>query len=93
MEYNREHNITPETIQKNITDVLGSVWEADYVTVPVIAEEMGEYVTEEDLSAMIKELEEKMKAAAERLEFEEAAALRDHIRELEKKELEIRYIE
>ena len=89
MEYNKIHHITPTSIQKNIDDVLGSVYEADYVTVPAVAEEEAEYVTTERLGEMIEELTAKMKAAAASLEFEEAALLRDRIKALEKKELEI----
>jgi len=89
LEYNRIHDITPASIQKSIDDILGSVYEADYVTVPAIAEEEGQYVTAERIDEMIKDLTEKMKEAAGKLEFEEAALLRDRIKELEKRELEI----
>jgi excinuclease ABC subunit B len=87
LEYNRIHGITPASIRKNIDDILGSVYEADYVTVPAIAEEEGGYVTLERIEEMIKDLTEKMKEAAGKLEFEEAALLRDRIKELEKREL------
>jgi len=89
MEYNREHGITPESIQKNIEDILGSVYEADYVTVPTVAEEEAEYMPPERIEQMIEELEGKMKEAAHRLEFEQAALLRDRIRSLKGKELEL----
>jgi excinuclease ABC subunit B len=89
LEYNRIHDITPASIQKSIDDILGSVYEADYVTVPAIAEEEGGYLTVESIDEMIKDLTEKMKEAAGKLEFEEAALLRDRIKGLEKKELEI----
>lgn len=89
LEYNRTHDITPASIQKRIDDILGSVYEADYVTVPSIAEEEGGYLTVERIDEMIKDLTEKMKEAAGQLEFEEAALLRDRIKELEKRELEV----
>jgi excinuclease ABC subunit B len=89
LEYNRIHDITPASIQKGIDDILGSVYEADYVTVPAIAEEEGGYLTVESIDEMIKDLTEKMKEAAGQLEFEEAALLRDRIKELEKRELEV----
>ena len=89
LEYNRVHQITPSSIQKNIDDVLGSVYEADYVTVPVVAEAEGSYMTLDDLDEMIKKLTVKMKEAAKRLEFEEAALLRDEIKVLEKKEFDM----
>ena len=88
MEYNKAHHITPTSIQKNIDDILGSVYEADYVEVPSVAEREGQYATMEQLDEMISALTAKMQEAAERLEFEEAALLRDQIKELEKRELE-----
>ena len=89
LEYNRIYHITPTSIQKNIDEILGSVYEADYVTVPAVAEEEGEYMTSERLKEMIEDLTVRMKAAAGSLEFEEAALLRDRVRALEKKELEM----
>jgi len=88
MEYNRVHHITPETIKKNIDDILGSIYEADYVTVPGVAESREEYATPEGVETLIEELTNEMKKAAEKLAFEEAARIRDRIRSLEKKELE-----
>jgi excinuclease ABC subunit B len=81
-DYNRAHNITPETIKSSIKDVLASVYEADYVTVPLAAEEQAPYLVE-DLPAQLSRLKKEMKAAAKKLEFERAALLRDRIRELE----------
>ncbi len=89
-EYNRINNITPASIKKNIEDILGSVYEADYVTVPAMAEEEAEYLTPEDIRDMIRDLEKKMKEAAKKLEFEEAARFRDEIRAWEQKELDVR---
>ena len=89
LEYNRIYHITPTSIQKNIDEILGSVYESDYVTVPAVAEEEGEYMTSERLKEVIEDLTVRMKAAAGSLEFEEAALLRDRIRALEKKELEM----
>ncbi len=90
LEYNRINNITPASIKKNIEDILGSVYEADYVTVPAMAEEEAEYLTPEDIRDMIRDLEKKMKEAAKKLEFEEAARFRDEIRAWEQKELDVR---
>jgi excinuclease ABC subunit B len=89
LEYNRIYHITPTSIQKNIDEILGSVYESDYVTVPAVAEAEGEYMTSERLNEIIEDLTIKMRAAAESLAFEEAALLRDRIRALEKKELEM----
>lgn len=85
--YNRRHHITPTTIKKSIRDVLTSVYEADYYTVPVAAEETGEFLTVEDIARRIESLEEEMKRAARDLEFERAAELRDRIRALRQQEL------
>jgi excinuclease ABC subunit B len=80
--YNQKHGITPESIQSRIKDVLASVYEADYVTVPLAAEEQARYLVE-DIPAQIKRLKKEMQAAAKKLEFERAASLRDQVRALE----------
>ncbi|MEJ5329212.1 MAG: excinuclease ABC subunit UvrB [Desulfobaccales bacterium] len=85
--FNREHGITPETIRSSIKDVLASVYEADYVTVPLAAEEQAPYLVE-DAPAQIARLKKEMQKAAKRLEFERAAALRDRIRALEQSQLQ-----
>jgi excinuclease ABC subunit B len=90
LEYNKTYNITPASIQKAIDDILGSAYEADYVTVPAVAEKEGEYLTPEKLVKKIKKLHKKMMDAAKRMEFEEAALLRDQINALQARELEIR---
>jgi excinuclease ABC subunit B len=90
LEYNRVHQITPASIQKNIDDILGSTYEADYLTVPVIAEEEAEYLTPERIQKKIKQLHKKMMEAAKKMEFEEAAVLRDHIKGLQERDLELR---
>jgi excinuclease ABC subunit B len=81
--YNRENDITPESVQRALDGIMGTPIEADYSTVPLEKEEAEEIF--EDLEALEKEiagLEKKMRAAAERLDFEEAAAFRDRIRYL-----------
>ena len=80
--YNEMHGITPESIKKSISDILTSVYEADYVTVPVSFGDKGFDVSEEELPVMIGKLKAEMKQAAKELEFEKAAALRDRIKEL-----------
>ena len=87
--YNEEHNITPETIKKSISNVLGSIYEADYVTIPVDDKGKALSVKEEDLPALIKKLTTDMKQAAKNLEFEKAADLRDEIKELNRILLEM----
>lgn len=85
--FNEENNITPESVKKEISDLLSSVYEADYVTVSV-EEKMEAYVSG-DVPAMIKKLEGEMKQAAKKFEFERAAQIRDEIRELSRLETEI----
>ncbi|HDH53032.1 MAG TPA: excinuclease ABC subunit B, partial [Nitrospirae bacterium] len=82
-EYNLKNRITPVSIKKEITNILGSIYEADYWTVPVAAEEKVEYGDESE----IKTLEDEMKKAAEKLEFEKAAELRDRIKAIREKEI------
>jgi excinuclease ABC subunit B len=85
--YNKEHGITPESIRKNIGDLLSSVYEADYVGVPEVAETPEErYRTVEDLDKEIRVLEKQMREAAKALEFEKAAQLRDRVKKLRSRE-------
>jgi excinuclease ABC subunit B len=79
--YNLEHGITPASIVKAIDDVLSSVYERDYVTVKADAPRE-EYRTEAELHALVARLERDMKAAAQNLEFERAASLRDRLKRL-----------
>ncbi len=88
--YNKRHHITPETIQKEITSILTSVYEADYVTVPAVSEPSAEYRSVDDLDKVIEELEEEMKKAVKELAFEKAAQLRDEIKELRKLGMDLR---
>jgi len=87
LKYNEDNHITPETIKKSISNILGSIYEADYMTVPTDAK--GIPGKEEDLPALIKNLTAEMKQAAKSLEFEKAAGLRDEIKELNKILLEM----
>jgi excinuclease ABC subunit B len=82
--YNRERKITPKSIAKEITNILSSIYEADYWTVPAVAEQRADYGDD----AAIHELEEKMKEAADRLDFELATELRDRIRAIKKRQIE-----
>ena len=89
-QFNEDHDITPESIVKSISDILHSVYEADYTTVSLAAEEEDQYHSQEELDRLIKKLRKDMKAAADRYDFERAAELRDRIFKLEGKELELR---
>ncbi len=83
-EFNRKNGITPQSIQKNIHSILDTVYEKDYMTVPIEEE-----IDIQDIPQKVRELEKQMKTHAKRLEFEEAARLRNRIIELEKKQLGI----
>ncbi len=85
--YNEVNGITPESIKKDISDILGSVYEADYVSMPNVSEPEEEYISLGNLPKMIKSIKKEMLNAARRLDFEEAARLRDRLFVLEKKEL------
>ena len=88
-EYNKKNGITPETIKSSIKDVLSSIYEADYYTVPVVAEKKEEYIPPHELPNIIKALRKEMQEAAKKLDFEKAAELRDRVRELEEMEVRI----
>ncbi len=88
--YNRRNSITPETIKKAIPDILASIYESDYVTVPAVAEKAEEYLSVFDIPKRLARLKKEMREAAARLDFEQAAEIRDRIRSLENRELEYR---
>jgi excinuclease ABC subunit B len=84
--YNVEHGITPESIKRAIDDLMTSPIAADYSTVPLDEEDAEEiFEDQEALVAEIARLDKAMRAAAHKLDFEEAAALRDRMRYLETK--------
>ncbi len=81
-QYNVENNITPQSIIKPIDMSLVRIAEGDYVTVPLEPEDPAEELTPEQRDKFIAELEESMRDAAKRFEFEKAAQLRDRIKML-----------
>ncbi len=88
--FNRENGITPATVRSSIKDILASVYEKDYISLPAqAAEPVVEYHSLQELRRDIKRLEKEMHKAASVLAFEEAARLRDQVKELRQLELEI----
>jgi excinuclease ABC subunit B len=90
-EYNAAHGITPESVRKNIGELLSSVYEHDYAPIPEVAESPEErYRSLEELEREIKVLEKQMREAAKALEFEKAASIRDRIKSLRASEFGLR---
>ena len=86
-EYNREHGITPQSIVKQIDEVMSSVYERDYMTPAVPRDGTKTFKTQAELDRYIVSLQDEMKAAAANLDFEKAATLRDDIKRLRNPEL------
>ncbi|WBO21008.1 excinuclease ABC subunit UvrB [Sphingomonas abietis] len=84
--YNLEHGITPATIKRDVTDIVGHLASRDQVTVETGIED-APHMVGHNLRAYIEDLEKRMRKAAGDLEFEEAGRLRDEIRKLEQEEL------
>ena len=85
--YNAEHGITPESVVRQIDDVLASVYERDYSVGPASRDSDDRFRTQADLDAEIGRLEKDMKSAAANMEFERAAAVRDTLKALRSREL------
>jgi excinuclease ABC subunit B len=85
--YNLEHGITPESVVRDIDDVMSSIYERDYSAVPEPREARRTFRSMAERDAEIRRLEAEMKTAARNLDFERAAALRDTIKSLRTGEL------
>jgi excinuclease ABC subunit B len=86
--YNEEHGITPQTIVKPIEATLVTAYEADYFKIPLNLEEFEEY-TKDNIDQTIARLEIEMRQSAKRFEFERAAEIRDRIKYLRDRELQM----
>ena len=84
LKFNKENNITPLSIKKNIDEILEHTAEQDHVTIEI---ENAKQLVGKDLNKYIQNLEKKMQDYASKLEFEEAAQLRDEINRLKAKQL------
>jgi len=85
--YNDAHGITPESIKSSIRELLQTIYERDYYTVPVVEPAAETFQSPAALQSRILELETRMKEAAKRLDFEQAAELRDRLKSLRKQQL------
>jgi excinuclease ABC subunit B len=87
-EYNAENGITPTTIVKAIDATLVTAYEADYFKVPLELEKFEEY-SPKQLKATIQQLEHEMRQAAKDMKFEQAAEIRDRIKYLRDREMQL----
>lgn len=88
-EFNLKNNITPKSIEKNINDILSSIFEYDYFTVPKDLDTEIDSVMPDKIPAIVKLLTKDMKKASRKLQYEKAAQYRDKIKKL--RELELKY--
>ena len=88
-DFNKKNSITPQSIKKRIDEVLTSVYERDYFDYLKISEAKDIYLSPEKRKKEMEKLEKLMKEAVRNLEFEKAAALRDELKKLKKRELEL----
>ena len=91
MAYNKENNITPQSIIKGVDMELAHIVEADYVTVPLDTAGLDAAVSniknEAQLAELLKQLETQMREAAKKFEFEKAAQIRDRIKSLKQQDV------
>ena len=91
MDYNKENNITPQSIIKGVDMELAHIVEADYVTVPLDSASLDAAVSniknEAQLAELLKQLEKQMREAAKKFEFEKAAQIRDRIKSLKQQDV------
>jgi excinuclease ABC subunit B len=87
-EYNTEHGITPESVKRDIKEILASPYEKDRVLVPTTVAEEARPFTGANFQTALRDLEGRMREAASNLEFEEAGRLRDEIKRMKMLDLE-----
>jgi excinuclease ABC subunit B len=91
-EYNQQNGITPQTILKPVDDSFLQMTRLDYSQVSLVAEEIEEYSSAEEIRAEMTQLETQMRVAAERFEFEKAAEYRDKIKRLKEIDLQLGFL-
>jgi excinuclease ABC subunit B len=89
-DYNREYGITPESIRKGIPTLEYATAAPDYIQLELVADPRSTYNADDSPDGVVRRLEAEMKAAAKSLEFERAADLRNRIRALRMRELEVK---
>ncbi|NNE97888.1 MAG: excinuclease ABC subunit B, partial [Pyrinomonadaceae bacterium] len=87
-EYNKEHGITPKTIVKPVEATLVTAYEADYFKVPLELDKYEEY-SPKQLKEMVAQLESDMREAAREMKFEKAAEIRDKVKYLKERQIEL----
>ncbi|MCB1026011.1 MAG: UvrB/UvrC motif-containing protein, partial [Acidobacteria bacterium] len=87
-EYNEEHGITPTTIIKSIEATLVTAYEADYFKVPLDFDKYEDY-SPKQLKEMVAGLESEMREAAKEMKFERAAEIRDKVKYLKERQLQL----
>jgi excinuclease ABC subunit B len=88
-EYNEENGITPTTIVKSIESTLVTAYEADYFKIPLNLDAFDEY-SPKQIKETIGQLEQEMRQAARDMKFEHAAEIRDRLKYLRERELQVR---
>jgi len=82
--YNQKHNVTPETIRKEVTQIFDFGQKVEAASADEVAEDLTQYKSLDDIDDVIKSLDSEMQKAVKALEFERAAELRDQIKRLKK---------
>jgi len=86
--YNKKHKITPTSVKRAIPDLLKTLCDRDYITIPAAAEDADLYIPTQNLGKEINKLKKAMKQAADKMDFEKAVEYRDRLLALERRQIE-----